>query len=362
MLVAGLLATACNMNEIVEVTHAGDEICFNITTDGATKALDVTTANLTSFNVTAFVHNTVASPYINNVAFSKASNVFNSASAYYWPYESALDFYAWSAGSAAGQVTRTDFRTFTVAPSSTPASQADLVYACATNQTKAGSTGGAIPLNFRHAMSKVVVKAKNTAPNLKFQVTGWRVGYLDADGVFTYNGNQAHAYDATTVGAGTLAAGMWSGNTSFSADNKFTSDFTASPIDIASGASATAVGDAMILVPQSTSAATAYASTSASAAVNGSYIALEIKIMNNDSAGTVVQPKTWAIWPVALSWAPGMQYTYTVDLAGGGYFETNTSDGNADLDPILENGRIFFVSVTADTWSVQSETNLSVAP
>ena len=359
-LAAGMMLTACNMNELIEVSHAGETIAFIPVTDAATKALDMTTANLASFNVTAFVHNTVSSPYFQNVAFVKAAGVYSSASPYYWPYESALDFYAWSKGSADGQVTQTDFRTFTVTPASSPAAQADLIFAGITNQTKAGSTAGAIPLNFRHAESKVIVKVKNTAPNLKFQVTGWRVGYLDADGTFTYNGNQAHAYDATTAGSGTFAAGMWTGNTTFSASNKYTSDFTASPVNVAANtAAASALPGEMILVPQTTTAASAYASTASSAAVNGSYIGLEIKIMNNDAAGTVVYPKVWAIWPVAVSWAPGMQYTYTVDLAGGGYFETNTGDGNADLDPILEDAKIFFASVTVDTWSLQPESSLS---
>ena len=36
---------------------------------------------------------------------------------------------------------------------------------------------------------------------------------------------------------------------------------------------------------------------------------------------------------------------------GGGYWETNTNDSDADLDPILENAVIKFVDVTVDNWS-----------
>ncbi len=58
-----------------------------------------------------------------------------------------------------------------------------------------------------------------------------------------------------------------------------------------------------------------------------------------------------AIWPIGgYNWEPGKVYTYTIDLAGCGYYETN-QDTDADLDPILENAEIKFVSVTVDDWT-----------
>ena len=52
------------------------------------------------------------------------------------------------------------------------------------------------------------------------------------------------------------------------------------------------------------------------------------------------------------NWEPGKKYTYTVDLAGGGYFEENQDETtvDADLDPILDGAVIKFVSVTVDDW------------
>lgn len=58
-----------------------------------------------------------------------------------------------------------------------------------------------------------------------------------------------------------------------------------------------------------------------------------------------------AMWNLpAGSWEPGKHYIYTVDVAGGGYYPTN-HDTNEDLDPILEDAVIKFVSVTVDNWS-----------
>ena len=50
-----------------------------------------------------------------------------------------------------------------------------------------------------------------------------------------------------------------------------------------------------------------------------------------------------------ITWNPGYHYIYTVDLAGGGYYEKNNDD-EAGLDPILEGAEIKFVTVTVDEW------------
>ena len=78
-------------------------------------------------------------------------------------------------------------------------------------------------------------------------------------------------------------------------------------------------------------------------------------IKNNTTAGETVADATandkWAMWPIGgYNWEPGKKYTYTIDLAGGGYFETN-QDTDADLDPILEGAEIKFATVTVDGWT-----------
>lgn len=114
----------------------------------------------------------------------------------------------------------------------------------------------------------------------------------------------------------------------------------------------------MILVPQALTAATDYASTEKYAKLNGTFIAVKLYILNaaNDAliagGGETGSPTTiWAIWPIGgYSWEPGKKYTYTIDLAGGGYYEQN-NDGDDDLDPLLEGAEIKFVSVTVDEWT-----------
>lgn len=384
--------TSCELNEVTQFNPAGKAISFTATAGMQTKAQDIVASGLECFVVEAF--NEVAqagdsydTPYFSAVTFTGSGTplVYNSANKYYWPANN-LDFYAYAFKNASGTwntgdatIAKRDYRTFWVSPaadaSCSPDTQTDLLYACNLGLSRAGANAGSIvgaaPLNFRHAMSKIVVKVLNTSESLDFTVSGWRVGYLDTAAVFTYNGNENNPYAAATNGAGTLDAGMWSANTDALATNHYTSDFTASAVNVKAGSSsASQLTGEMILIPQTTTAASAYASTAENALVNGSYIAAEIIIYNNadatwdgstmQSAGTVIQSKVWAIWPVALSWAPGKQYTYTIDLAGGGYFEQNTDDGDAELDPILEGAVIRFATVTVDNWIEQPEAALYI--
>ena len=369
-----IMMAACSSNETIEVNeNKGDLISFRPIVKGVTRAADADlTSNGTSFNVEAFNTGTTTSPYFSNVTFTNLGGTFTSATKYYWPTNN-LDFYAYSpittdvGGVQKGalsngdyQIVKTDFRTFTITPSATVSEQVDFIYANTNNKGK-GSTGEVTTLNFRHAGAKIVVKVKNSAPNLKFEISGWKLGYLDNSATFTYGDANTDTQDGAQ-----LAFSDWSENSTQSADNTYSTTFTANPI-AASQSTAYFLGNTgtpsastdesinMILIPQTLSAATAYASTTADAKPNGSYIALKMIIKNNTEAGETVADATtdgkWAMWPIGgYNWEPGKKYTYTIDLAGGGYYETN-QDSDADLDAILEGAEIKFVSVSVDGWT-----------
>ena len=356
------MMAACSSNETIEVNeNKGDLISFRPIVKGVTRAADADlSSDGKSFNVEALnTGGSTTSPYFSNVTFTNSGGTFTSATKYYWPTNN-LDFYAYSPISS-GQFVKTDFRTFTITPSATVSEQVDFIYANTNNKGK-GSSGEVTTLNFRHAGAKIVVKVKNSAPNLKFEISGWKLGYLDNTATFTYG-------DATSTDASNaqLAFSDWSGNSDQSANNTYSTTFTANPIAAAqstayflekNGTPSTTTTDEslnMILIPQTLSAATAYASTTAGAKPNGSYIALKMVIKNNTTAGETVADATandkWAMWPIGgYNWEPGKKYTYTIDLAGGGYYETN-KDSDTDLDAILEGAEIKFVSVSVDGWT-----------
>jgi hypothetical protein len=353
----------------------------------ADQDLDALKVSGKGFFVTA-IHSVGPTTYFDNVQFKwdETSNTFNSDTKYYWPASGTLDFFAYAPteeGNAQLDRSDTDYKIFTVTPSTTVAQQVDLIYANTDGKSKSGpytpvggsaSTYGAagVPLNFRHAGAKIVVKVKNSeTSNLKFEITGMKIVNVDGSATFTYNDAAAPAGDENTDNTGTLKVGDWSNNND-TRTAVYTTTFTANTISdkqdvsqfLNSGGTIGTADESlnMILIPQTTlDATTEYSAATENAQYLGSYIALKMVIMDNDKniviadATTDVDTKNkWAMWPVKFTWQPGKKYTYTIDLAGGGYWELN-DDADIALDPILEGAIIKFVDVTVDAWDPQVE-------
>ena len=345
-----IMMAACSSNETIEVNeNKGDLISFRPIVKGVTRAADVNTDNLASFVVNAKKSGEETS-YFDNGVFNKSGSVFVSESKYYWPASGSLDFYAYSP-SGNSQVNYSGYKTFTVTPSTTIADQVDFVFAATKDKSKEDCGASGVTLNFRHTGAKIACNVKNSSTTLKFDVYGWKVGYICPAATFTFSDANT---DGNNDGSGTtLTLGQWDSRTAASIDTEYESTFSVNQIG---QSGATSLDGEMILIPQAITAASGYASASAGSNLNGTYIAVKLKIRNNDSAGTIIADDGadgafWAIWPIGgYNWEPGKKYTYTIDLAGGGYYETN-QDADADLDPILEGAEIKFVSVSVDGWT-----------
>lgn len=389
---AALAFASCSNDETVEVNQSLKEanvISFRPFINAQTRAADQTATTLqettAGFYVTAYYKASgvsTSSEYFDNVCFKTdgSSTTYNSDTKYYWPASGTLDFFAYAPSESNSQITRTDYKTFTVTPSSTVAEQVDLIYANTDGKSKIGnftSTGGSestygaagVPLNFRHTGSKIVVKVKNSEPNkLKYEITGLKIVNVDGTATFTYNDGTNGENNTDTKN--TTFTGQWSNNTEAteknisysvqtSTPNSFIGELTTARNLSAAGTDTDDSNWNMILIPQTTTAASKYSKADAGSPVeaNKSYIALKMVIKNgntNIEVANAAGDGNWAIWPVAFKWEPGKKYTYTIDLAGGGYWEKN-ADTDQELDPILENAVIKFVDVTVDNWSDGTE-------
>lgn len=351
----GMLA-ACNADETVE-DNPGLEISFAPSINKVTRAADVTSTNLQTygFNVTAMKEGT-ETVYFSNVDYLwNGSDAYGSVDKYYWPATERLDFYAYAMATDAALVTKDSYKSFTVTPSTDWNKQVDLVFASTKSKAKADGENGVV-LNFRHTGAKIKVKVKNTSKTLKFDVTGWKVGYLSPTAKFTFDGTATDDHTSATTGTHTLSMGSWSNHAGQSIDTEYVSEFTLQQIPAATTTDnhEQDLAGEMILLPQVTPALTAYASASTGAKVSNPYIALKMVIRNNDADGTVVasaggNTPVWATWPLPTTqWEPGKVYTYFVDLSGGGYYPDN-QDTDPDLDPLLT--EVKFVSVQVDDWA-----------
>lgn len=375
--VAALGFAACSSDETTAVNEKlaeSNAISFRTTVAGHMRSTDATISNLASFTVDAYKTGTFASTpvkYFGDVVFTKVSDTqtYTSATKYYWPSGYNLDFFAYGYASTINTgITKDRSNQFTVITQSAPDNQVDLLYARSENWGKAGAASGhAIPtdkegvvLNFRHAQSQIIINLKNSNDNLKFTVNRVRVGNLKDRG-------QVTIADANTDASGVLASATW--DTSITGVDDATYDVEATAATVVT--SSVQAGKSLILIPQVLpTPATTYEGTGTPKEYTKPYILVDLKIQNNatggdaayivgaaDNTGAPSNPEyVTAMWPLpALTWAAGYKYIYTVDLAGGGYYEKN-NDTDDDLDPILEGAEIKFVEVTVNDWATENYT------
>ena len=353
-----LLAASCTKTEVVSCDAQGSQrgIGFSAYTAKPTKAAqtDVTTTNLTSFQVSAIGNGSV---YFDNVTFSKnGEGVWASTPLYFWPAY-ALNFYAYNTpaqgnGTFTKNIT-TGAQTLTYSPAAELAKQEDLVAACAEDQTQPVS--GATDLTFNHYLTQIVVKALNTNSTYKVEVAGVKIAHMQNKVKYTFStGNTEVATDA--------------------ADETYLSEFTANAKTLTADAQevmTASTGNKWYLVPQSVTAwDKATESTNSS---KKTYLALKVKITANGGA-LRIYPATgeeyaWMAIPLSQTFSQGHKYTFVVKFFendGAGNVDPETpgdldGNGNANDDngKAIIGGAITFKATVSD-WTPETEIEISL--
>ena len=322
-----LLAASCTKTELVSSGALSSQkgIGFSAYTAKPTKAAqeDVTTSNLTSFQVSAIGNGAV---YFDNVTFAKGATVWESDPVYFWPAY-ALNFYAYNkpANGTFTPTINTTSQTLTFTPSTTLAEQEDLVAASATGKTESDNNSNkAIPLTFNHYLTQVVVNAKCSNTGYKVVVDGVKLANLAGEGTYTFStGNMV----ATT--------GLVNSATSSDYSSTFTAKtLTSSPQEVMADATGK-----WYLVPQTVAPwkrnpdqSSESSTNEMKNASNGTYLALKVKITT--AGGSKVYPysgseSAWMAVPVPsqLAFAQGTKYNVTID------FFSSTGNGAGYVDP-----------------------------
>lgn len=358
----GLLALAsCSNDELTSVNRDGDEIAFSVVTNPATRAADVycNQNKPTSFKVWATYNNAT---YINGDQITYENNKWvNKSGTRYWPDGGEVTFYAqvnaddefkWNDGS------NVQIENFTVAANVTE--QKDLLYAVK-KQSK-GEENNTATLNFRHALSQIVFRAKNTNKNLYVEISGVSVCKVKNQGTFTYptgstddkvgehNGNGSIDYDTQNWGSWKLADNTSKYDVTF-APVKLNGSETATPVSLTSKNEAGKEfnnNNAMLLLPQTTTAWVVgeNATTGNPENQEGTYFLVKCRIFNVAN-GTVDTENDVLLWgnedgtgedaaiPVKITWEQGKKYIYTFVFGdGNGGYNPDPEDPNKP-DPVL---------------------------
>lgn len=305
----------------------------------STRATETTTASLKTIYVTAIDKN--GGNYFSSEIFTLGSeNSFQSSSPYYWPGDNSdLNFFAYAPSSTdlGGTLTITN-ATKTLAdfaPAAAVADQKDFVTAKASGSKSASESTG-VALNFKHQLSQIEIKAKNSNEAYNFKVVAVRICQPVSQGTFDFG----------TEGW-TLAESKATYNVA---------DFTDVPLT-ADAQSLMGVDGTAMIIPQQLTAWDP--ETDASNDNKGAYLSVKLQITTK--AGARVYPAEadgnhgWAAVPVGTKLEAGMKYVYTLDFSNGaGYIDpAEPGTGTPGQDIIGRTPISFTVEVTPWTESNQ---------
>lgn len=389
-----LAAVSCSNEEVVSVNNDANEIKFTAVANNATRAN--TTETFCNYALPGYFDvwacTDAGKSYFQKVTYTKVGEATDwtapAGNVRFWPNKGAekLDFFALRnyQGDPTWDAANTTTKLSTVFKVGTDvATQKDLIYAVATEQTKPGAASGALDpnagtvnLNFRHALSQIVFKAKNTNENLAVKITKVEIinvadngtcklpisstkdPFVDHTGVETAEPTPTCSWtvsNATTADYGVLTEDCFLEGTKEGGVKNLTNgkDNSKDDRDFAK---------AMLLIPQTTNPATISTTQKPSTirgtetTGTGAMIAVTCQIWNLNTANTYVPADDVLLYdaiaymPLTATWDPGKKYIYTLVFgnAHGGYDE----DGKDILVPIS-----FTVSV--DDFTTVEEGNIN---
>lgn len=356
-LAAGLLLMlgSCSQDDIVEANLGADEIRFAAVTNGSTRAADIynPTNMPASFQVSAMSQNKVyiSDDKIDRVGEQPPYKWENSTGTRYWP-EDAVDFYAHvNAGTTfALNNGAPAFNNFTVA--SAVGSQVDLLYAVKKGETKETTP---VTLNFRHALSQIVFKARNESENIFVQIQGVKVMNVKGSGTYTFPTASTDPNLPTADAANSNNRGSWAltnDNANYEVDFSLV-DVKGSKTNPTTVNLSDVEGTALMLMPQTTTAWDPEAAPKPSVGNTNSYLLVDCVIYNvADGSATTLPGDNVCLWgkeengsyttkelaiPVKFAWEEGKKYTYTLVFGNGngGYNPDPEDPDPEDPDPVL---------------------------
>lgn len=413
---AAAALVSCSKDQVVDVHK--DEIKFSVVTDNATKATNLYCANNMHNQFTLWAtyatldtdNDNLADagikPYIinDNIKYStETSKWVNTAGNRYWPDAAEVDFYAVTGLNDASQFTMTTDESgyitgakivdFQVA--GPVKNQVDLMYATSYDLNKADNGDDDVKLNFRHALSQVVFKAKNTNENLYIEIDGVAVNNVKSKGTYVFsNSDDTHfnwvnhsesgntddlGYNSNDIGEYINSLGTWESivdgmTTTFGVDFETTIQVPFGGVTNLTDRSSTHnnsninAENVMLMIPQDL---TAWDPTSAPAPFadgnDGTFFTLACKIYNvvdknqplrnndgslnmnnlvlvwgdvtNNAEGTGVAhvSKQIAVPTPGTKWVEGRKYEYTFvfDTNTNGGWDPNPGPGTTDPKPAL---------------------------
>jgi hypothetical protein len=251
MAIASIALASCSNDEVVNQQQDNDGIAFRTIMNNS-RASETTTAKLAEFWVTARTDGN-SEEFTDQHYKASGSYFVTDGATKTWPtYD--VNFFA-VAPQLTLNVDNARPRIMSYKPALKIKNQADLIYA--TNKGSRTDFTDAVPLKFNHAMTQIIVYAKNTNTAYNVHVKGYRIGYVTRQGTFVYP-EAANIAENLDQASWTQANGEWTTLTYTKDENKdgnnYSSEFRTAAITLTGDAqkidTESGEGSAMI-IPQS---------------------------------------------------------------------------------------------------------------
>lgn len=184
---SALALAACVNDETIEM-NPGNALVFRASTENSTRATVTTSNTIQDFKVWGYYRksdNADYTSFMEEQVVSKAGNEWVYSPVRFWPTWGEVDFYSVSPADVTTNITKDAQQIVNYTVNTDPAQQIDLLYAVNMGCDDRNSKNG-IPVNFRHALSQVVFKAKTINPNIEVQIESITLNDIMGKGTFTF--------------------------------------------------------------------------------------------------------------------------------------------------------------------------------
>lgn len=304
---------SCSGDQLIEENR--ETISYQVSATNQTRAANSYDSNHLPGSFKVWAKNTDGS-FINGEEIMNNGGNWSGTNVYFWP-EKALDFYASVNGDIDMTGSSPAISDFTV--KSNVSDQEDLMYAVALGRTRAQ---GAVELNFRHALSQVCFKAKNSSSHLGVVINSVSICNVAEKGTFSLpTKSTTYNYTLNNGTAANVNYGTWK----IASDDKANKiyDVSVKGIEIKGdtgidgGSTNLTCPDGnndntnvMTLLPQTVAA---WNPAVKAETFVGAYFLLDVKLSMDKKE---VYNNKVAV-PVNVDWKPGYRYIYTFIFDNG---------------------------------------------
>ena len=368
---------SCSKEQVLETNQNGNEISFSIETDNQTKAYEVYSQSnlMNEFTVRATYNNGTINKWYYTDVVTRNGSSWIGKDTHYWSYDGTHDFYACVNGAMTVGDTPEPPQIVDFSPSTDVSEQVDLLYAVTGNMTREDET---VPLKFRHALSQIEFRAKNTNEKLHVIIKGVTVGNTITMATFTFpSAEDVYGCVADTPGTWSYGIPYSIGSYSVTVNGEEGINIPNTPVDLTISSN-NYFAKSMLLIPAATldedivgpywdveSFGTPPLSPGQPLDDCCSYLAVNCEIYNIE--GTTFNPDTDvklysgdAIISARFTWEQGKKYIYTFVFGDGSCGQT--PDGDPVLVPVRYQIEVDDFDTVPDTSEYNPDMDLNIPP